>query len=139
MDLSKRIKPYVRVLGMNEKGKALLSKIYEQNPKIEIITSVKKYVDSNKDRTIKQFLDIDIKATDVYTLAYQVTSLGNMDYTNSIITYEKLYFLIFLWKKIIKYIFLYIRFLVILIVLNSFVIEYTLCISKDKICVEDNI
>ena len=139
MDLSKRIKPYVRVLGMNEKGKALLSKIYEQNPKIEIITSVKKYVDSNKDRTIKQFLDIDIKATDVYTLAYQVTSLGNMDYTNSIITYEKLYFLIFLWKKIIKYIFLYIRFLVILIVLNSFVIEYTLCISKDKIGVEDNI
>lgn len=72
---------------MNEKGKALLSKIYEQNPKIEIITSVKKYVDSNKDRTIKQFLDIDIKATDVYTLAYQLTSLGNMDYTNSIITY----------------------------------------------------
>ena len=72
---------------MNEKGKALLSKIYEQNPKIEIITSVKKYLDANKDKTIKQFLDIDIKATDVYTLAYQVTSLGNMDYTNSIITY----------------------------------------------------
>lgn len=86
MELSKRVKPYVRVLGMNEKGKALLSKIYEQNPKLEIITSVKKFADINKDKITKQFLDIDIKATDVYTLAYQLTSLSNMDFTTSIIT-----------------------------------------------------
>ena len=85
MELSKRVKPYVRILGMNEKGKALLSKIIEQNPKLEIITSVKKFIDVNKDKVSKQFLDIDVKATDIYTLAYQVTSLGNMDYTNSII------------------------------------------------------
>ena len=85
MELSKKIKPYIRVLGMNEKGKALLSKINEQNPKLEIITSVKKFMDANKDKISKQFLDIDIKATDIYTLAYQLTSLGNMDYTNSII------------------------------------------------------
>lgn len=86
MELSKRIKPYVRILGMNEKGKALLSKINEQNPKLEIITSVKKYTDTNKDKITKQFLDIDIKATDIYTLAYQLTSLSNMDYTTSIVT-----------------------------------------------------
>ena len=85
MELSKKVKPYVRILGMNEKGKALLSKIIEQNPKLEIITSVKKFIDVNKDKVSKQFLDIDVKATDIYTLAYQVTSLGNMDYTNSII------------------------------------------------------
>lgn len=85
MEFSKKIKPYVRILGMNEKGKALLSKINEQNPKLEIITSVKKFIDLNKDKANKHFLDIDIKSTDIYTLAYQVTSLGNMDYTNSII------------------------------------------------------
>lgn len=86
MELSKRVKPYIRILGMNEKGKALLSKINELNPKLEIITSVKKFTDINKDKITKQFLDIDIKATDIYTLAYQVTSLSNMDYTTSIVT-----------------------------------------------------
>ena len=85
MELSKKIKPYIRILGMNERGKALLSKINEQNPKIEIITSVKKFTDINKDKIVKQFLDIDIRATDVYTLAYQLTSLGNLDYTTGII------------------------------------------------------
>ena len=85
MELSKRVKPYVRILGMNEKGKALLSKINEQNPKLEIITSVKKFTDVNKDKISKHFLEMDIKSTDIYTLAYQVTSLGNMDYTNNII------------------------------------------------------
>ena len=85
MELSKRVKPYVRILGMNERGKAHISKIIEQNPKLKIITSVKKFIDVNKDKVSKQFLDIDVKATDIYTLAYQVTSLGNMDYTNSII------------------------------------------------------
>ena len=45
MELSKKVKPYVRVLGMNEKGKALISKIKSTNPKLEIITSVKKFMD----------------------------------------------------------------------------------------------
>lgn len=87
MAVSKKTKPYVRVLGMNEKGKALLSKINAQNPKLEIITSVKKFTESNKDKIIKQLLDIDIKATDMYTLAYQITSLSNMDYTNNMVIY----------------------------------------------------
>lgn len=85
MAISKKAKPYVRVLGMNEKGKALISKIKIANPKLEIITSVKKFMDSNKDKVTKQLLDIDIRATDIYTLAYQTTSLANMDYTNSIV------------------------------------------------------
>lgn len=85
MSLSKRAKAYVRVLGMNEKGKALLSKISQANPKLEVITSVKKFIDSSKDRVTKQLLDIDIRATDVYTLAYQRTSMANLDYTNNII------------------------------------------------------
>ena len=40
MEISKRVKPYIRVLGMNEKGKALLSKLNRENQKLEIITSV---------------------------------------------------------------------------------------------------
>jgi len=85
MALSKRTKPYVRILGMNERGKGLLSKITKENPKLEVITSVKKFSDSSKDKATKQLLEIDIRATDVYTLAYQKTSLANMDYTNNII------------------------------------------------------
>lgn len=86
MSISKKAKPYVRILGMNEKGKALLSKISKANPKLEIIASVKKYMDlKNRDRLTKQLLDIDIRATDIYTLAYKTTSLANMDYTNSIV------------------------------------------------------
>ena len=85
MAISKKAKPYVRVIGMNEKGKALLSKIKTANPKLEVITSVKKFMDSNKDKVTKQLLAIDLRATDVYTLAYQTTSLANMDYTNSIV------------------------------------------------------
>ena len=88
MALSKKAKPYVRVVGMNEKGKALISKIKKANPKLEIITSVKKFMDYNKDKVTRQLLDIDIRATDIYTLGYQTTSLANMDYTNCIVIKE---------------------------------------------------
>lgn len=87
MELSKKAKPYVRVLGMNGKGKNLISKINTLNPKLEIVTSVKKFMDSNKDKISKHLLDIDIKASNIYTLAYQTTSLSNMDYTNSMVIY----------------------------------------------------
>lgn len=86
MEISKKIKPYVRVLGMDEKGKALLSKITKANPKLDIITSVKKFTDNNHNKFIKEMLDIDIKATDVYTLAYGKNSFAGLDYTNKIVT-----------------------------------------------------
>lgn len=70
---------------MNEKGKALLPKIYEANPKLEIITSVKKFMDTNRDKNIRQLLQIDIRSSDIYTLAYQTTSMANMDYTEPIV------------------------------------------------------
>ena len=69
----------------NENGDLNISKITKENPKLEVITSVKKFSDSSKDKATKQLLEIDIRATDVYTLAYQKTSLANMDYTNNII------------------------------------------------------
>lgn len=85
MENSKRIRPYVRVLGMDEKGKNLLSKITNANPKLDIITSVKKFTENNHNRFSKEMLDIDIKATDIYTLAYGMNSFAGLDYTNKIV------------------------------------------------------
>ena len=42
---------------MNERGKGLLSKITKENPKLEVITSVKKFLDSSKDKATKQLLE----------------------------------------------------------------------------------
>ena len=42
MEDSKKVTPYVRVLGFTNKGKELISEINKRNPKINMITSVKK-------------------------------------------------------------------------------------------------
>lgn len=70
---------------MNEKGKQLLSKITKANPKLDIITSVKKFNDNNHNKFIKEILDLDIRATDIYTLAYGMNSYAGLDYTNKIV------------------------------------------------------
>ena len=70
-------KSYIRVLGFSEKGKILLSKINKQNPNLEIITSIKKYLDKNLDNTL---LQLDIKATNIYTLGYKNNSKANLDF-----------------------------------------------------------
>ena len=44
--------PYVRVLGFNEKGKELLSGISHANPRLDIITSVKKYMETSSNKTL---------------------------------------------------------------------------------------
>lgn len=82
---SKRVVPYARVLGFNEKGKLLLSGIAQNNPKMEVVTSVKKFMDSNTNKIYKRLLDIDIFATDVYTLGYRGDSMANLDYTKNMI------------------------------------------------------
>ena len=82
---SKRVVPYARVLGFNEKGKLLLSGIAQNNPKMEVITSVKKFLDNNTNKIYKRMLDIDIFATDVYTLGYRGDSMANLDYTKNMI------------------------------------------------------
>lgn len=85
METSRKIIPYTRVLGMNEKGKQLISEITKANPKINIITSVKKYMDDNNNKNLKEMLQKDIFATNVYTLGYEKDSWANLDYTNKII------------------------------------------------------
>lgn len=87
MKTSQKITPYVRVLGMNNKGKQLLSLISRSNPKLNIITSVKKFVDSNTNKNLQDMLNIDINATNIYTLGYEKDSWANLDYTHNMIIY----------------------------------------------------
>lgn len=85
MDASKKAQPYVRVLGFNKKGKAMLSQITRMNPKIKIVTSVKKYDDQETNKQLKAMLEIDKYATDVYTEAYKGESKAKLDYTHNMV------------------------------------------------------
>lgn len=84
--LSKKTQPYIRVLGFNNRGKYLISEVAKANPKLNIITSVKKFTDNNFNKNLKIMLDKDIWATDVYTIGYEYDSWSNLDFTNKIIT-----------------------------------------------------
>ncbi len=86
IELSKKIRPYIRVLGLNSRGKFLISEIAKANPRLEIITSVKRFYDKNSNKNLKTMLDKDIWATDVYTIGYDQNSTNNLDFTNKIIT-----------------------------------------------------
>ena len=78
--------PYARVLGMNNRGKNLISEISRINPAMPIVTSVKRFMDECRNKNIKHMLEIDIRATNIYTLGYTKDSWANLDYTNKIIT-----------------------------------------------------
>ena len=84
MDISRKTVPYVRVLGFNNKGKELISEMMRLNPKLNVITSVKKYIDTVANKNLKEMLETDILATNVYTLGYYSDSYSNLDYTNKI-------------------------------------------------------
>ena len=84
MEISRRIIPYARVLGFNNKGKELISEMMNLNPKLNIVTSVKKYIDTVANKNLKEMLETDILATNIYTLGYYSDSYANLDYTNRI-------------------------------------------------------
>ena len=86
MALSRKQYPYIRVLGLNNRGKFLISEIAKANPKLEIITSVKRFVDNNSNKNLKLMLEKDIWATDVYTVGYEYDSWNNLDFTKKIVT-----------------------------------------------------
>lgn len=88
IELSKKASPYVRVLGLNKRGKFLISEIAKANPKLELITSVKKFVDKSTNKNLKAMIEKDIWATDVYTLGYQYDSYSNLDFTKKILVVE---------------------------------------------------
>ncbi len=82
---SRKVNPYIRVLGFNEKGRDLISRINKQNPKATVITSVKKFKTSNNSKVYSRMLDIDIFSTDVYTIACKSNPIANLDYTNNMV------------------------------------------------------
>ena len=84
METSRKIVPYARVLGFNNKGKELISEMMNLNPKLNIVTSVKKYIDTVANKNLKEMLETDILATNIYTLGYYSDSYANLDYTNRI-------------------------------------------------------
>lgn len=86
IDLSKKTTPYIRVLATNKRGKFLISEILKANPRLEIITSVKRYLDSNPSKNYQLMLNKDIWATNVYTIGYEADSWNNLDFTKKIIT-----------------------------------------------------
>jgi len=81
---SQKITPYLRVLGVSQKGKELLS-ILSKNKKLNVITSVKQFMDKNNNKVLKAMLEKDIFATNVYTLEYKKNSNANLDYTQKMI------------------------------------------------------
>ena len=87
MQISKNITPYIRVLGFNNKGKHLISEISNRNPKLEIITSIKKFIDKSPNKNQKLLLAKDVWASNVFTLGYEYDSKANLDYTQKLITY----------------------------------------------------
>ena len=86
MQLSKSTKPYIRILGFNDNGRELISEISRHNRKLTMISSVKKFMDSNSNKNMKTLLEKDIWATNVYTLCYDYDSIGTLDYTHKLIT-----------------------------------------------------
>lgn len=82
MEMSKKIKPYIRILGCNERSKWILSEIKNN---ATLITSVKKFEDGNTNKKYKRMLEIDKKASNIYTLGYKKNSEANLDYTKGLI------------------------------------------------------
>lgn len=85
MNMSRKQMPYIRVLGFNKHGKKIISAIANNNPKLQIIVSVKKFMENNTDKHLHTMMSKDIFATNVYTLGYKSGSLANLDYTHKVV------------------------------------------------------
>ena len=86
INVSKIIPPYLRILGMNKKGKELVSVQNKQNPALPFVTSFKKYEQKKPVSYLTQMLQKDKQATDIYTLAYLQNSCSGLDYTTCILS-----------------------------------------------------
>lgn len=85
MEMSISTTPYIRILGFNDKGQELISQISKKNRKLEIVSSVKKFMDKCTNKNLKYMMEKDIWATDVYTLGFEYDSKANLDYTHKLI------------------------------------------------------
>lgn len=82
---SYKVKPYIRVLGVSQKGKTLLSQISNPRSKYPVVTSVKKFMDNNNNKILRNMIEKDILASNMYTLGYEYDSKSNLDYTKKLI------------------------------------------------------
>lgn len=78
MEQAKKNNPYIRVLGINKKCEGILKTINNN----KLITSLKKFEENNGEN---QLLNIDKKATEIYTIKYQKSVQANLDYTSKFI------------------------------------------------------
>ena len=78
MEQSKNNDPYIRVLGINKQCEEILSTINND----KLITSLKKFEENNGEN---QLLNIDKKATEIYTIKYPKSVDANLDYTSKFI------------------------------------------------------
>ncbi len=85
MNASKKITPYIRVLGFNKHGKRIISAIAAANPKLNIIVSVKKFMEHSNDNALRNMISKDIFATNVYTMGYKTNPVANLDYTHKVV------------------------------------------------------
>ena len=86
MEISKNFTPYLRVLGCNENGKLLLSKISKSNSNLNIITSTKRFIDNCSNILNNKFLNLDINSTNIYSLGYNFDIKGQLDFVTKIVT-----------------------------------------------------
>ena len=86
---SKKINPYIRVLGFNSHGKRIISAIAEHNSKAKIIISVKRFLENNKDINLQEMLLKDIFATNIYSTKFKTNPISNLDYTHKILEFKK--------------------------------------------------
>ena len=85
IETAKKSKSYIRVLAFDDKGKYLISKIAEANPKLDIIVSVSAFEKNNRNREKKYILGKDILATDIYALSIKPFLPAGLDYTQKVL------------------------------------------------------
>ena len=71
--------------GERKHGKRIISAIAAANPKLKIIVSVKKFIETSNDNILKNMISKDILATNIYTLGYKNNPVANLDYTHKIL------------------------------------------------------
>ena len=76
--------PYIRVLGVSQNGKDLLSEL-SSNKKLNVITSVKQFLDKSNNKILKSMLEKDIFASDIYTMEFKRSPNANLDFTKKLI------------------------------------------------------
>ncbi len=80
-----KIPPYIRILGMNKKGKELVSLSKQENPKLQFVTSVKDFLENTRNKTLREMLELDILATNIYTLGFDNEPYANLDFTKRLV------------------------------------------------------